>query len=294
MSTELMSTREVADYLRIKERKVYDLVRARKIPCSRVTGNWLFPRDLVDRWVAQNTEFAETGAAAPPPPVVAGSHDPLLDWAVRESHCGLALMPGGSLDGLKRLAAGEATLAGLHVIDSETGAYNVPAIAQNLRGRDIVAVTWAEREQGLVVAPGNPQRIDAITALRGRKIRLATRQPEAGAQILLLHLLADAGIKLSEITTLAKPALNETDLGLSVLEGKADAGVAVRAVAQQYRLDFVPLARERFDLVMHRRDFFEPPVQKLLAFAATPAFRTRAQELGGYDVKALGRVVYNA
>ncbi len=78
------------------------------------------------------------------------------------------------------------------------------------------------------------------------------------------------------------------------MEGKADAGLAVRAVAQQYRLDFVPLARERFDLVMHRRDYFEPPVQKLLSFAATPAFRTRAMELGGYDVAGLGRVVYNA
>lgn len=294
MTTELMSTREVADYLRIKERKVYDLVRERKIPCSRVTGKWLFPRDLVDRWVAQNTEFAETGGAAIPPPVVAGSHDPLLDWAVRESHCGLALMPGGSLDGLKRLAAGEATLAGLHVIDSETGVYNVPAISQGLRGHDIVAVAWAEREQGLVVAPGNPHGIGSIAALRGRKLRLIPRQPEAGAQILLLHLLTEAGIKLSEIATLPKPALNETDLGLAVMEGKADAGLAVRAVAQQYRLDFVPLARERFDLVMHRRDYFEPPVQKLLSFAASQAFRTRAVELGGYDVANIGRVVYNA
>jgi putative molybdopterin biosynthesis protein len=294
MATELMSTREVADYLRIKERKVYDLVRERKIPCSRVTGKWLFPRDLVDRWVAQNTEFAETGAASSPPPVVAGSHDPLLDWAVRESNCGLALMPGGSLDGLKRLAAGEATLAGLHVIDSETGAYNVPAISQSLRSHDIVAITWAEREQGLVVAPDNPLRIESISALRGRKVRLVSRQPAAGAQILLLHLLADAGIKLSEIATLPKPALNETDLGMAVMEGKADAGLAVRAVAQQYRLDFVPLARERFDLVMHRRDYFEPAVQKLLTFAATPAFRMRASELGGYEVSGLGRVVYNA
>jgi putative molybdopterin biosynthesis protein len=289
-----MSTREVADYLRIKERKVYDLVRARKIPCSRVTGKWLFPRDLVDRWVAQNTEFAETGPAAPPPPVAAGSHDPLLDWAVRESHCGLALMPGGSLDGLKRLAAGEATLAGMHVIDSETGAYNVPAIAQTLRGRDVVALTWAEREQGLVVAPGNPLGLEGVAGLRGRKIRLAVRQPEAGAQILLLHLLTEAGVKLSEISVLQRPALNESDLGLAVLEGKADAGLAVRAIAKRYRLDFVPLAKERFDLVMHRRDFFEAPVQKLLAFANSPAFRTRAAELGGYDVAQVGQVVYNA
>ena len=88
--------------------------------------------------------------------------------------------------------------------------------------------------------------------------------------------------------------LTGQEVGLAVLEGKADAGIGLRAVARQLRLDFVPLASERFDLVLRRHDYFEPPFQRLLAFAGTEAFRSRAAELGGYDVSGLGRVRYNA
>ena len=92
---------------------------------------------------------------------------------------------------------------------------------------------------------------------------------------------------------LDQPALSETDLGLAVQEGKADAGPAIRAAAQQFRLDFVALARERFDLVIRRRDYFEPPAQKLLGFARTAAFRAHAKELGGSDTSGLGRAAYH-
>ncbi|MBI3452610.1 MAG: helix-turn-helix transcriptional regulator [Rhodospirillales bacterium] len=290
-----MNTREVADYLRIKERKVYDLVRAKKIPCSRVTGKWLFPRQLIDLWVAQNTEYAETGADVRPSAlVVAGSHDPLLDWAVRESRCGLALLPGGSLDGVERLARREAMVGAIHVLDSDSGEYNLPLIRQSLCGQNVVAVEWAQREQGLVVAGGNPRGLDSLRALRDKKARVVLRQHEAGSQMLLIHLLSEAGVKLADLEVIAPPAMNETDLAQAVADGKADAGLAVRAVARQFRLDFVPLHRERFDLVLRRRDYFEPPAQKLLAFARQPAFVARAAELGGYDIGNLGRVVYNA
>ncbi len=291
---EMMSTREVARYLRIKERKVYDLVRAKKIPCSRVTGKWLFPKDLVDRWVAQNTEYGATTPERSAAPVVAGSNDPLLDWAVRESSCGLAVLPGGSLDGLRRLARREAMVAGLHVLDRETGIYNIPVIEQALGGQDIVVIEWARRDQGLIVAPGNPLGLTALADLATRKARVVPRQGESGSQILLVHLLAKAGRGLRDLDLISRPALSESDLALAIVEGKADAGLAVAAVARQFRLDFVPLHRERFDLVLRRRDYFEPPVQALLAFARSPAFIDRASELGGYDVSALGRVVWNA
>ncbi len=292
---EMMSTREVAEYLRIKERKVYDLVRARKIPCSRVTGKWLFPRRLIDLWVARNTEYGPTGGSArPAPPVAVGSHDPLLDWALRESHCGLALLAEGSLDGLRRLAGGEAVFAGLHVLDADSGEYNVPLVREALAGLDMVLIEWAEREQGLVTAPGNPLGLASLADVKRQRARVISRQPEAGSQMLLVHLLWESGIKLADLNVTAHAALSESDLGLAVLEGKADVGLAVRAVAHQYRLGFVPLRRERFDLVMRRRDYFEAPVQALLGFARTPTLTTRAIELGGYDVGRLGQVRWNA
>ena len=290
----MMTTREVAEYLRIKERKVYDLVRRRAIPCSRVTGKWLFPRGLVDLWVAEQVAYRPQGPRGRPVPrVVAGSHDPLLAWAIRESGCDLALLAGGSLDGLRRLARSEAAVAGIHLLDTASGTYNVAAVRRSLPGLDAVAVTWAWREQGLVLAAGNPRQIDGLEDLSGKGISVIRRQVEAGSEHLFRHLLAEAGVDEAALRTVPGRARSESDLALAISEGKAEAGLAVAAVARRYRLDFRPLARERFDLVIRRHDYFEPPVQSLLGFARTPEFAARAAEMGGYDLTELGQVVYN-
>ncbi len=291
---EMMSTREVAEYLRIKERKVYDLVKARRIPCTRVTGKWLFPKHLIDLWIGEDAASGTAdGVAARPPPVVAGSHDPLLEWCINQAGSGLAMLPGGSLDGLERLAAGEAAICGLHVLDAKSGEYNAPILRRSVARLGVVAIEWAWRQQGLVVAAGNPLAIASLADLRRRGVRVVRRQPEAGSQLLFEHLVAAAGIDPGDLDVLPEARRSETDLALAVLEGKADAGLAVAAVARQLHLGFVPLHRERYDLVMRRRDYFEPPFQTLLGFAGSPAFAARAEELGGYDCSGLGRVVYN-
>jgi len=290
----MMNVREVADYLNIKQRKVYDLVRLGRIPCSRVTGKWLFPQDLIDRWVAGSVALeAEEPAAQQPPPVVAGSHDPLLEWSLRESDCGLALMPGGSLNGLRRVLAAEALACGMHVLDGRSGEYNVPALRAAQGGRGLVAIEWAWRRQGLVLPADNPLGIQSIADLRAKRPRIVQREPEAGTSVLLALLLAREGIDSGELSLLPQVARSQTDVGLAVLEGRADAGLAVEAVARQLRLAFVPLHRERYDLVVDRRAYFEPPFQALLAFARSQPFRDRAQALGGYDVSALGTVRFN-
>ncbi|MGH7226834.1 MAG: helix-turn-helix domain-containing protein, partial [Gemmataceae bacterium] len=119
---EFLTTSEVADYLRLKERTIYELVRTRQIPCARVTGKLLFPKPMIDLWVMRQTEFDGVLPGASPP-VAAGSHDPLLEWALRESGSELALLSGGSRDGLNRLAAGRAMVAGLHMLDAASGEY---------------------------------------------------------------------------------------------------------------------------------------------------------------------------
>ncbi len=287
---ELMDTNEVAAYLKLTRRSIYDLVRDNQIPCTRVSGKWLFPRALIDRWLEQNMTAS---SAVAPATAMAGSHDPLLEWAVRESRCGLALLPGGSLDGLRRLVAGEPVIAALHVRDPD-GGYNVASVRAAGPMSDLVVITWAWREQGLVVAPDNPLQLASLRDVATRRARVIRRQDESGSQVLLLQLLAAAAVALPELTVLADPAGTENDLGLAIVHGKADVGVAVRSVATQFRLGFVPLQTERFDLVMRRRDYFEPPMQALLAFARTPAFAARAADLQGYDLRELGRVVLNA
>ena len=291
---QLLNTREIADYLRLKQRKVYDLVQRGEIPCTRVGGKWLFPKDQIDHWLAaRNGAEPVVRMAAAPPPVIAGSHDPLLDWCVDESRCGLALMGGGSLSGLDRFAEGAAVACGLHAFDAASGDQNLPFIRRRLGDRDVVAIEWARREQGLVVAAGNPLGIRSVADLAASRARIVRRQPEAGAQLLFDHLVTEAGLGWDDLVTLDRPVRVETEVGLAVLGGQADAGLAIRAVAHQLRLDFVPLHWERYDLVMRRRDYFEPPLQTLLRFAGSPLAARRAEELQGYDLSGLGTVQFN-
>jgi len=289
---DYLTTREVAEYLRVKERRVYEMVRQRGIPCTRVTGKWLFPRALIDRWLAQHMD-GEPVASAPPPPVIAGSHDPLLDWAVGESGCGLAIKGGGSLEGLDRLREGDAVAAAMHVLDPETGVYNVPSVRAQPALRDVVVLTWAWRRQGLVVPAGNPDGVQGLRDLVERGVPVAQRQARAGSRILFEHLLAHAAVDPASLTPAPETVHTETDVGLAVLGGSARAGMAVGAVAHSLHLGFVPLAWERFDLVVGRREAFEPATQTLLGFARTAAFARKADALGGYDIADLGRVRYN-
>ena len=290
---DYLTAREVAELLRIKERKLYDLVAEGRLPVTRATGKLLFPRAALIAWLEGHTSLgSELKGAAPRPAVVAGSQDPLLEWSLREAGTGLATFFNGSRDGLQRLAAGQAVAAGLHVAGEDGASGNAAAVAEALPLEPVVLIDWAQRNQGLVLPAGNPRRIVKLADLAGRTI--IGRQPGAGSHGLLARLIA--GIEgLAEAVRFApKPALSESDVAQAVAAGSVDAGLAVEAVARQYRLDFVPLASERFDLAMSRRDYFEEPLQKLWAFARSARFRERALELGGYDVTACGDVHYNA
>jgi excisionase family DNA binding protein len=288
---ELLTTAEVARYLRIKERKIYELIAEQRIPCSKAAGKWLFPKAAIDRWLAEQMLIPDHAAA--PPPIVAGSHDPLLEWALRESGCGLALLTEGSGRGLERLAAGHALVAGLHLHDPESGEDNTPAIRALSWPHDLVAIEWARRDQGLLVAPGNPLQLTGLEDLAVKRPRVATRQPGSGAQVLLEGLLREKRLSPTSLRLIEPPFSNESDLALAIAHGDADCGVAIRAAAKLFRLEFLPLRQERFDLALRRRDYFEPPVQSLLAFARSPLFLRKTLELSGYEVSNLGRVTHN-
>lgn len=292
MSKKLLTTAELAGYLRLGERKVYDLVAKREIPCTRVAGKWLFPQELVDAWLRERTEGPAGGLRHPePPPIIAGSHDPLLEWAVRESGSGLAVLFDGSLDGLERMVRHQAVASGMHVIERDTGGYNVATVRQHLPDQPAVLIEWAQREQGLIVAPGNPLVIRGVADLPGK--RFVFRQPQAGSHVLLETLLADAGIERDSLIAAGDPARNETEVALAVADGRADVGLGVVSAARQFRLDYLPLARERYDLLVWRRSWFDPPLQQLIAFTRKPVFRRKAEELGGYDLSDNGAVRYN-
>jgi putative molybdopterin biosynthesis protein len=288
---DLLTTDEAAVYLRLSERKLYELVANGAVPCTKVTGKWLFPRAALDRWLVAGLVLPAL-AQAPAPPIVGGSHDPLLEWALRESGSGLATLPEGSEAGLRRLARGEITAAAIHVhrLDGDDEAANLDAVADAPGLHDVVVIAYARREQGLVLVPGNPLPLRDIVGVAVRRARLALRPQGAGAQLLLLALLARAGLAFDALE-LVKPACpTGADIAQAVRSGRADCGVATRAVAQAAGLDFVPLTWERFDLALHQRDYFRPGLQALFKFVRTAAFRDRAVELAGYDVSEAGDV----
>jgi excisionase family DNA binding protein len=287
----MMTTGEVADYLRVRERTIYDMVARQAIPFSRATGKLLFPRRLIDAWLEAQTELPAAGIA-PAPPIYAGSNDPLLEWALRQSGSGLAVLATGSAQGLEDLAAGSAVLAGVHLLDPDSGTWNLAAAQAHLPGTTHVLIHWARRSQGLITASGNPLGIAGLRDAAKRGLRFATRAPGAGSQRLLEVLLAREGLSPADLTTAGRPVETHADLAALIETGEADCGLGLQAAAGS--LGFLPLvADESFDLAMRRRDYFEPSVQALLAFARTDTFARRAAHLGGYDLTDLGQVRWN-
>jgi putative molybdopterin biosynthesis protein len=289
---ELLTTEEAAAYLRLSERKLYELVARSAVPCTKVTGKWLFPKAALSRWLAAGLIAPGVVAPVTAPPIVGGSHDPLLEWALRNSGSQLAGLPEGSETGLTRLSRSEVVAAAIHLhrLDGDDDGANVEAVAAAPGLHDGVVIAFARREQGLLVAPGNPLALEDVASAAARKARLALRPDGAGAQLLLLALLARAGLTLNALSTLKPVCATGPDIAQAIRARRVDCGIATRSVAQAAGLGFVALTWERFDLVLRQRDYFLPGPQALFAFMRTAAFRERANELGGYDVGEAGSV----
>jgi excisionase family DNA binding protein len=288
---ELLTTDEAAAYLRLSERKLYELVADGAVPCSKVTGRWLFPKAALDRWIAAGLATPQLAYEAPPP-IVGGSHDPLLEWALRDSGSGLANLTEGSESGLRRLTRGEVAVAAIHLhrFNGDDADANIDAVAAAPGLHDAVLIGFARREQGLLVAPGNPLKLTDLTSVATAKARMAQRPAGAGAQLLLLSLLAASGLAPEALTLVKDTCPTGNDVAQAIRAGRADCGIATRAVAAAAGTDFVPLVWEHFDLVLRQRDYFRPQPQRLFAFMRTPAFAAQARELGGYDISEAGEV----
>jgi putative molybdopterin biosynthesis protein len=293
-----LNTEEAAAYLKISERKLYELVATGAVPCSKLTGKWLFPRAALDRWVEAGLTRPEGFQSEAPPAIIGGSHDPLLEWAVRRSGSGLALLAEGSQAGLDRLARNEVMLAAIHLHGQgdkngdDTGA-NIEAVAAASALHDAVVISFAIREQGLVLANGNPLGIGSLAEALTGPVRFGQRQKGAGAQLLLESLAMLDGLDeaLRQLPATIFPT--GQDLALAIRNGEIDCGIAARAVALASGLAYVPLVSERFDLVLRRRSYFEPGPQALFALLRRPEFVRQAASFGGYDVAGAGMVRLN-
>jgi putative molybdopterin biosynthesis protein len=296
---EFLTTSEAADYLRLGERKLYELVTSGAIPCSKITGKWLFPRHELDLWVLSGLARPGGMIAADPPSIVGGSQDDLLEWSLRESASGLASLTEGTGRGVERLKRNEVIAAAIHfhsptISDQSAEDANVVAARAMPDLHDAVLVGVTRREQGLLLAPGNPKALHALADVLAKDAKMAVRQQGAGAQMLLEVLLARAGAGHKDLRRLDPPCLTGHDLAAVVRSGKADCGVATRAAAKAAGLDFVPLLWENFDLLMRQRSYFHPPMQALITFLGQRRLKMRAAELTGYDAAPSGQIRFAA
>lgn len=296
-SAELLNVREVARYLGINEKKVYFLAKTGKIPCTRVTGKWTFPKKLVAQWIEQSAS-AIVARSRPEEDrsyvLSAGSDDPslgilreLYEAQVRPASFFMATL--GSTGGLEALQSGAVDVALAHLLDP----------ARPMRGRppglrfpdDTAVIALFHRELGLVVAHGNPLRIGSIGDIPRRSVRFINRQAGSGTRIYFDQELRKMRIKPQNISGYGTAVSTHIDVGLQILRGEADVGLATRTAAQLLGLDFLPLTRERFDLWVRKESFFESRIQALLAIAGSREFRRRVNDMGGYDVSESGRII---
>ncbi len=291
---EYLTTSEAADYIRLAERKLYALVTSGEIPCSKVTGKWLFPRHELDLWVLSGLARPAGMIAADPPPIVGGSQDDLLEWTLRESRSGLATLTEGTARGVERLQRDEVIAAAIHFHGDGTEDANIAAVRAMPDLHDAVLVGLVRREQGLLLPPENPKRLHSLADVLASGARMAVRQPGAGAQMLLDVLLTRAGAKPKELHRLEPPCLTGPDLAAAIRAGKADCGIATRAAATAAGLDFVPLLWENFDLLMRQRSYFRPSIQALIGFIGQKRLKQRAAELSGYDAAPSGQIRFAA
>jgi excisionase family DNA binding protein len=296
----LLSTKEVAQLLDVHEKMVYALIAEKGLPATKITGKWLFPKHLVEQWIENATQNFPAQTPALPPYhgllIVAGSDDPLLEKTLNlfnntyPKH--LAVYGNvGSFGGLKALRRNLCHMASSHLIQEDGADFNFQFAAEELRDPPAV-INFCFREQGLVLAKGNPGGIRSIADLGRKEFRVVNRPLTTGTRLLFERQLQRANVALETMVGSGHEVHRHLDVGLEVLAGRADAGPAIRAVAGLLGLDFLPLARERFDLLITRERFFDKGVQQFLGLLHEPAFRHLAEGLEGYDLSQSGRTIY--
>ncbi len=228
--------------------------------------------------------------------VCLGSHDLSLDLLAdylkrRDFPFTLSSAHVGSMGGILSLQREETHIAGLHLLDPDSGRYNIPYLERYLPGRKICLLHLARRELGLIVAPGNPKRVQEIEDLVREDILFVNRQKGAGTRVFLDYNLARQGLDARMIKGYTREEFNHLAVAAAIKGGSADAGIGIRAAAGTLGLDFIPLAWEDYDLAISASFYQTPPYDALLEVVSSVEFRNAVESLGGYDLKDSGKLL---
>jgi putative molybdopterin biosynthesis protein len=230
--------------------------------------------------------------------LIVGSHDLALELLVklfREQNPAIEVevAHAGSLGGLIALQEERAHLAGIHLLDEETGEYNYPYIRRILPGRELAIVHLVYRIQGLMLARENPKLIEGLYDLRRKDVKFINRQRGSGTRVLLDLKLRQTGISPYEIKGYRDELDTHLAVALAISHGKADVGLGIEAAAKSCGLDFIPLFRERYDLVMSKENYQSQLFAPLVNIAISDEFRDVVNQVGGYDTSQTGLTTFS-
>ncbi len=228
--------------------------------------------------------------------LAAGSHDLIIDLlatALKERDPRLALSSAhlGSMGGIFAVDKGQAHLAGVHLFDPESGDYNVPYIRRLANGPALHLINLAYRMQGWIVPPGNPDGVEGLESLTHNKISFVNRQKGAGTRLLLDHLLKQAGYRPDDLYGYEREEHTHLNVAAAVASGTARAGLGILPAARAFGLDFIPVAEERYDLLMSELFYRSPAGQMLMEIITDSAFQKKVEALGGYSMREAGRLI---
>jgi putative molybdopterin biosynthesis protein len=289
-----LDVRQVAQYLNLNEKKVYALVSEGRIPGTKVTGKWMFPRDLIDRWMLESSH----GGLLADRLVMAGSDDPLLHRVVQNlardsgAHALVSYTPTGTRLGLDLLQAHRADACPLHWGPSEESHLRHPALLGQYAGhRRWVLIRAFRREQGVMLRPDLADAGADLGSLLGSPLRWAMRQEGAGARRYFEETLRRHGVAADRLHY-GVTALSEREAASAISLGLADAAPGARSAAAENGLAFIAAGWEAFDLALERGIYFRKLFQALIARLRDAETARLAELLGGYDLGEAGRLVW--
>jgi excisionase family DNA binding protein len=290
---ELLTTRELADYLRLNEKKVYQLIREGGIPHVRISGKWLFPKSHVLRWIEESVQ-READI------LIAGSDDLLLGRVLsaysrdRFPDSLTFYSPVGSLKGIQCLLQHKAHVCCLHLLDEESGEYNLPFLRRLLPAEKYVVVNLWYRNQGLIVKRGNPLTLRGLKDVVQKKARLINRNKGSGTRLLLDYFLGEKGLSRNQVVGYTEEVDTHLEVAFQVFVNEADVGLGIEHVAHLLPLDFIPLQQERFDLVVPKKLWRTRGIKEFISTIDPVRIRELSRSLPGYEFTDTGKVLFES
>ncbi|MCF8000521.1 MAG: molybdopterin biosynthesis protein [Halanaerobiales bacterium] len=268
---------------------MHSLINADGVMPIKESKEGIFSGDFTDVYILKSKSKIKNNL------MMIGSHDLAVDKLINQikknkENFELNIQSVGSMSGLVSLKRGECQLAGAHLLEPETGEYNISYINDLFKNEKMAVINLVHREQGLMVKKNNPKNLEDINSLKEKNIKFINRQRGSGTRVLLDYLLKTNNIDKTNIKGYEKEELTHMGAAVQVAEGTADAALGIRAAASAVDLDFIPIKKEKYDIILKKKSLNDPRIKRLINIIKSSPFQKVVKELKGYDLKNSGEI----